>query len=385
LRNATRRRGRSMATVALLACGAFLVIAVGANRRDPLAGAGERASGTGGFASIGESALPIARDPDDPDVRRDRDIESLDPERIRIVAMRVREGDDASCLNMNRPQQPRIIGVPVEELAARGAFRFARVLEGRGSERPWDLLDAKLEDGAVPAIADHNTIIWSLGSAVGETLRLTGERGETFTVRFVASLAPSILQGGILIGEAPFIRHFPSSGGARLFLVDAPAGEAGPAAEALVRAYGREGLALEPAAERLAAYYALEDTYLTIFQLLGGLGMLIGSIGLGLVVLRNLLERRGELALLRAVGFAPRRLRRLVLWEHGGLLALGLACGAAAAAVAVLPALRAAGAAVPLVSLGLTLAGILANGFLWAWLAAALALRGRLLDALRDE
>lgn len=374
-----------MATVALLACGAFLVIAVGANRRDPFAGAGERASGTGGFALVGESALPIHRDPDDPEVRRERGIASLDPERVRIVAMRVQDGDDASCLNLNRPQQPRIIGVRPAELASRGAFRFARVLAGRGSESAWTLLEERSEDGAVPAIADHNTIVWSLGSAVGETIRVADERGQEFQIRFVASLAPSILQGGILIGEDAYIRRFPSSGGARLFLVDAPAGEAEDVAAALARAYGREGLALVPAAERLAEFYALENTYLAIFQLLGGLGMLIGSIGLGLVVLRNLLERRGELALLRAVGFAPRRLLRLVLWEHGGLLALGLACGAAAAAVAVLPALRAAGAAVPLLSLGLTLAGILANGFLWAWLAAALALRGRLLDALRDE
>ena len=33
----------------------------------------------------------------------------------------------------------------------------------------------------------------------------------------------------------------------------------------------------------------------------GGLGLLLGSVGLGVVVLRNVLERRGELALLLAV------------------------------------------------------------------------------------
>ncbi|KKK81298.1 hypothetical protein LCGC14_2814860, partial [marine sediment metagenome] len=53
LRNAARRPGRSLAVVALLACGSFLIVAVGANRLDASAGAADRASGTGGFALLG--------------------------------------------------------------------------------------------------------------------------------------------------------------------------------------------------------------------------------------------------------------------------------------------------------------------------------------------
>ncbi|MHC4844486.1 MAG: FtsX-like permease family protein, partial [Planctomycetota bacterium] len=48
LRNSTRRSGRSLAVVAILASGVFLVIAVGANKHDPLAHAESRDSGTGG-------------------------------------------------------------------------------------------------------------------------------------------------------------------------------------------------------------------------------------------------------------------------------------------------------------------------------------------------
>ena len=57
-----------------------------------------------------------------------------------------------------------------------------------------------------------------------------------------------------------------------------------------------------PAVRRLAAFNAVQNTYLSTFQVLGGLGLLLGSVGLGVVVLRNVLERRGELALLLAVG-----------------------------------------------------------------------------------
>ena len=60
--------------------------------------------------------------------------------------------------------------------------------------------------------------------------------------------------------------------------------------------------------ERLAAFHRVENTYLSTFQALGGLGLLLGTIGLAAVMFRNVLERRRELALLRAVGYdaAPR-------------------------------------------------------------------------------
>ena len=81
---------------------------------------------------------------------------------------------------------------------------------------------------------------------------------------------------------------------------------------------------LTPAAQRLNEFNAVQNTYLGTFQILGGLGLLLGSAGLGVVVLRNVLERRGELGLLVAVGFRRRLLHRLVLSEHGALLGAGL-------------------------------------------------------------
>ena len=56
-------------------------------------------------------------------------------------------------------------------------------------------------------------------------------------------------------------------------------------------------------AERLAAYLSVENTYLTTFQALGGLGLVLGSLGMAVVLLRAIWERRAELALLRALGY----------------------------------------------------------------------------------
>ena len=145
------------------------------------------------------------------------------------------------------------------------------------------------------------------------------------------------------------------------------------------------GLELTPAPQRLAAFNAVQNTYLNTFQVLGGLGLLLGSAGLGVVVLRNVLERRGELALLQAVGFRRRTLQWLVLSEHGGLLWLGLAVGIFAALVAILPVLMAPGSQIHYLSLAGTLAGVFISGLVWTWLATGFALRGDLLKTLRNE
>ena len=104
-----------------------------------------------------------------------------------------------------------------------------------------------------------------------------------------------------------------------------------------------------------------------------------------MVVLRNVLERREELALLKAVGFRHRRIQWLVLSEHAGLLLMGLAVGMVAAVVAVLPVLVAPGSEVHFLSLSVTLASVFLSGLLWTALATWAALRGRLLAALKAE
>ena len=383
--NVTRRRGRSLATIALLACGSFLVIAVGANRHDPSATAAQRSSGTGGFAFFGESTLPVHEDPNDPTARESLGLPREGLENVRFVGLRLREGDDASCLNLNRAQSPRLLAVDPRELASRGAFTFIGSAVDAATANPWLQLDAPATDGAVPAIGDEATVRWALGKKVGDTLAYTDERGRTFPLRIVGMIANSVLQGSLVVGEKHFIARFPTESGRRIFLVDAPAAQTATVAEALTRALRDYGLELQPAAQRLALFQQVENTYLAIFAALGGLGLLLGSIGLGVVVLRNALERRSELALLRAVGFTRGQLRRLLWLEHGGLLALGLACGVLAALVAVFPTLRGNLAAVPWPSLVVTLAALLASGALWIWLAAGLALRGHLLRALRNE
>jgi len=380
LRNSTRRSGRSLAVVGLLACGIFLVISVGANRHDPLAGADRRDSPTGGFAFFGESAIGVLHDLNSRTGRKSVGLDDPGLDDVGIVQLRVADGDDASCLNLNRAQRPRLLGVAPEQLRSRGAFRFVETIGNVPAEDGWTLLNRGGDDG-VYAVADYATIVWSLGSSVGDELEYIDEKGGRFRLKLVGMLSDSILQGSLLIAEDDFVERFPSEEGYRMFLIDAPGAEGETAIKQLSAGLRDFGLEVTPAAERLARFKAVENTYLSIFQMLGGLGLILGSVGLGLVVLRNVLDRRGELAMLRAVGFARRSLQRMVFYEHWGLLLCGLVCGCAAA----LPALRTSPAQVPYLSLAIMIVTVLINGIFWIWLAAAFALGGEMLDALRNE
>jgi ABC-type antimicrobial peptide transport system permease subunit len=386
LRNTTRRRQRSLATLGLLACGSFLIVSIGVFRLESVGDTGNRAAGTGGFVLIGESTLPIVQDLNTPTGHEFFGLDEGDLTSAAVVAFRVREGDDASCLTLNRAQQPRLLGVRPEALAERRAFTFARLAGGKTTANPWLLLkDADTNEIAVPAIGDLNSILWAMGKRVGDTVTYTDERGRTFPIRLVGAVANSILQGNLIIDEAAFTRLFPSEDGYRMFLVDAPSNQVDRVSSALTRGLRDVGLELTPATRRLAQFNAVQNTYLGTFQVLGGLGLLLGSVGLGVVVMRNVLERRGELALLLAVGYPERAVRWLVLSEHAALLLAGLAVGLAAAGMAVLPSVLSPAAAVPYVSLAWTLTAVLASGAAWTWVAARWALRGELLAALRNE
>ncbi|HIG80232.1 MAG TPA: FtsX-like permease family protein, partial [Verrucomicrobiales bacterium] len=193
-----------------------------------------------------------------------------------------------------------------------------------------------------------NTGMWMLHVKVGDLIDYPDESGGTFKIRIAGFLANSVLQGDLIISEKQFVKHFPSASGYRVFLIDSADPKATSAiAIALSFALEDYGLELTPATRRLAEFSQVQNTYLDIFQALGGLALLLGSVGLGVVVLRNVLERRGELALLQAVGFRKSALHLLVLAEHGGLLVLGLLAGIISAAVAVWPALSAPGQGMP--------------------------------------
>jgi ABC-type lipoprotein release transport system permease subunit len=379
VRNAARRRGRSLATIAVLASGVFMVVAVDSFRHGPQVETAKLDSGTGGFALVGESASPIYEDLNSAKGREAYALDDAAMKDVRVAPMRVRDGDDASCLNLNRALQPRLLGVRPEDLDA-PATRFR--LRNFAS---WSAALADRRDGAVPGIVDANTLQWAMQKKVGDAIEYRDDRGQTFRVVVVGTVAGSMLQGNVLIAERHFIERFPNAGGYRFFLIDAPAERAAAVSQELSRALQDRGLEVTPAARRLAEFNAVENTYLSIFQVLGGLGLLLGSAGLAIVVARNVLERRREFGLLEAVGFRANQLRALVFAEHRWLIVAALAIGTVSALVAVWPQLAEKAGGFPLREVALLLAALALGCIFWTWIATRTALRGSGVSALRSE
>ena len=265
---------------------------------------------------MAQSDLPIYQDLNTEDGRVELGFSSADEKQLdgrEIVSLRVKPGDDASCLNLYQPRQPRVLGVP-EALIERGGFSWAGAAAADEKERdnPWLLLDKPLAATAegikpVPVIMDANTAAYSLHlGGVGALYEIPDGRGGKLWLQVVGLLKNSIFQGDLLISEQTFLERFPDTSGYRYFLIDAPEGEEAPIETALEKTLGDFGFDVEPTERRLVALMAVQNTYLSTFQSLGGLGLLLGTFGLAVVQLRNVLERRGELALLaRPASAAP--------------------------------------------------------------------------------
>ncbi len=387
VRNAARRPGRSVTTAGMLAAGSFLVLAVASMKEDFAATEHDRASGTGGFELYGESSIAVHEDLGTAEGRDTYRLRAGELEGVSFTPLRVLDGDDASCLNLNQALTPPLIGVNPDVLARLGAFT------GPGDAAAlWKRLDAVRDDGAVPAIVgDSATAMWKLKMTVdpddGATIPYTDERGDTFDVKLVGALPMrlTVLQGKLLVANRHFTERYPSESGARALLIDTPADRADAVRRYLTRRLDRVGLDVVPSVDRLRRYYVVESTYLTMFLVLGGLGLLLGTTGMGVLVLRNVLERRAELALLRAVGFSRRAVARVVIAEHRFLLVAGLAVGIVAAAIALVPAVTRPGVHIPF---GLLTAFVVATAvcsLAWIAIAVRLALRAELVPALRDE
>ncbi|QDU22283.1 FtsX-like permease family protein [Urbifossiella limnaea] len=368
-RNAARNPGRSLLTAALLAAAAFLLVAVESFRRDTGKDFAAVGGGSGGFNLLAEVDVPV-----------------YDPVRApgaEVVPLRLKGGDDASCMNLYQATRPRVLGVP-ESLVTRGGFHFYQTEADTPEERdnPWLLLNRTYPDGSVPVFAENNTAVWMLHVMVGGTVTLPDDAGNDVKLRLVGTLTDSPFQSELLMADGRFLKLFPQQDGSRVFLVHADAER--DATRALQAALRPNGVVVTPTREKVAAYQAVVGAYLSTFQLLGGFGLLLGVLGLAVVLLRGVWERVGELALLRAVGYRPRALQVLVLSENAFLLLLGLAAGVLAALASVAPHV-AGGASVPWGRLALMLGGVLVAGFSVAAAATAGILRVPVVPALRRE
>lgn len=408
--NAKRNPLRSTLTIGLVAVASFLIASVSAFRLTP------SEQGTGGFDWVAQSSQPILEDLS----TRDGQFKTLgaqnqlSPDTV-FMPLRFKAGEDASCNNLYQSTQPRVLGVPpsfieyFDPSANAGSesphqFGWAgnRSQSDLEQANPWRLLagnvaHAGTESDPIPVVIDKNTANYSLKIYTLNTAwKVDYDTGETVYFNVVGFLSNTILQGSLIVAERDFVQAFPSVGGYQYFLIrdgEGPARESSPAmgietgtssnVQRLEDRLGDYGFDARSAPDLLADFMAVQNTYLSTFQTLGGLGLLLGTFGLAAVQFRSVLERKQELGLMRAVGFSRQRLGKMVLWENSFLLLTGLAVGVGAALFTTLPHWLIGNASIPWGDLATMFVFIAIVGLLAGVFAARQIFRLPLLDSLR--
>ncbi|MFM7107386.1 MAG: FtsX-like permease family protein [Planctomycetaceae bacterium] len=211
---------------------------------------------------------------------------------------------------------------------------------------------------------------------MGARFTLPDGAGKPVEFEIVGLLDLSILQGFVIVAEREFERLFPARSGYGMALVDgtraiAAGDEPRDVAGALAAAWADAAPEVTAATDRIARLQAVQNTFLAAFQALGMLGLLLGTAGVAAVQAQGVAERRGQLALLRAVGFVPARLRGLLALETLWTVGLGLAAGTAAGLVAVAPMPRGDGRGPPLAWIVATSGLVLAAAVVASLVAAS--------------
>ena len=326
--------------VLFIAAGIFAVFITGANRMSFEGSQLKPSGGTGGFLLWCDNAIPVKADPASGSGRAALALDDEQLSEMRFVSIKRYAGDDASCLNLNHVKIPPLLGVDPAEFISRGSFSFARSIQKENVENPWQFLSLPPQENTIYGIADQTVLEWGLKIKPGDTLMMRSENGQKLNIIVAAGLKSSVFQGYVIIGLENFKKYFPSVPGNSIFLVDGNKNSAELYGSTLNERLENYGVKVEKTNARLASFYEVTNTYLSVFGVFGALGMITGIAGLGFVLLRNYNYRKREFALMLATGFKVKQIRKLILSEQIFILIAGMTSGIIPAIIATLPSLR---------------------------------------------
>jgi ABC-type antimicrobial peptide transport system permease subunit len=379
LKRLSGERKRTIMIVSFLSVGVYLVVSTGLNRKDMTSHAELPSSGTGGYDYFVETTMPVLFDASSKQGREDLNI----PEDAELVQFQSQPGDDASCLNLNRISRPRIIACDPAAFDQRSAFTFVTKTDDLDASHPWLSLNKTLADGVIPAFADQTVIQWGLIKSIGDTLIYKTEDGQNLKLKLIGGLANSIFQGNVIIADSHFIQAFPSVSGSGIFLIDDPKGLLNvDDLQNGMRNYGPE---ITKTTDRLLNFYTIENTYLNIFLMLGALGLLIGTLGLGILIFRITFEQIPEFALMLALGYPKSFIFKLVMREKLFVMAVSVIIGIIPAVLSALPSLISSLYSNLWVWLPAISVLVILSGAIFSIVAIRTALKQNLVQALRND
>jgi len=383
LRNLRFDFKRNVIISAILSIGIFIVLSTGANRIDTSRDVDTNSSGTGGYRFFIKTNMGVNADLSTTEGKTKMAV-SEDYKDLTLVQMLQFESDDASCLNLNKILRPSILGVNPEKFIERNAFSFVKTKQ-HTEKNPWSLLHQKLDKNCIPAFADQTVITWGLGKSLGDSIKYVNEKGDSIFLVLVGGLANSVFQGNLIVSEENFSQHFPSNSGSRVLLADVDATQTEDLKENLEGALRNYGAEIEYADERLATFNSITNTYLDIFVALGGIALILGTLGIAIILIRSIRSRKKQYAMMQAYGISLNTIRKIILIEFMIVMFAGIVIGILASLIAGLPGFLAANGEVPFGLLSSIVLLLALNGFVWIIIGSAISVKKKFITDLRNE
>jgi putative ABC transport system permease protein len=308
---------RAWLSFVALASGVLIVFAVGLNRSGYTDGK-QLQRATGGYSLWCETSIPVYYNLSTDYGRKKLSLNILteDVEALQLLRF---GADDASCLNLNKVMQPTVLGADIKRLLSSG-LQIKQSIYGDGiSAFESVTLSSLTAPDVYPVLVDETALLWGLQMKLGDTLRYEAGDGRTVNLLLAGTLHNSIFQGNLLLDKDIFKSIWNEITGSEIALIKTNCTsqtEISDIKTLIDRALSEYGVRVMPTVQRLKEFNSVTDTYLTIFLVLGGFGLLIGVAGFIIVVRKDLASRREQIGLLRALGFSDRRLTWLLVTEN---------------------------------------------------------------------
>jgi ABC-type antimicrobial peptide transport system permease subunit len=129
----------------------------------------------------------------------------------------------------------------------------------------------------------------------------------------------------------------------------------------------------------------VQNTYLQIFLALGALGLLIGTAGVGVIVLRNIAERQSELAWLSVAGYSRTAIAIMLFTENFIIVLLSVLCSLPAIGIILLPGFIAMNVNIPWLEIAVFFASLIAVAGMVIAASSYYAIRKSLVRILINE
>lgn len=326
-KNAARRPKRTMFTVFLFSLTLFVLVSLTINLQGAIYDVEKAvAESGGGYDIMAESTNPIFANLGDESSRLERGIHSDVFDDLFVEQFKTKGDVGGTCSNLNREATPMIIGAN-ESFFLDNSFVFISHESLKGRDNPWMLLEGTENNNEIPAIGDYNTVVWILGLDIGSSITILDESGDAVHLRIVGIIGNSIFQGSLIISDGNFNSLYPTNNGYTLFLFKSQEGDLDEQILELESALTQYGLDAYSVESVVVENILIENTYISIFQVLLLFGLIIGTLGFGIVAYRNTLERRRELGILRAIGFSKGKVKKILIFENSYIILSGIAIG----------------------------------------------------------